>query len=72
LVFDFSQGALLGSLHKDSVPSVILRIQVVKFLVSPSDEGDLSNSSAATYSEVTTGINPAYAALGLLTTGKEG
>jgi hypothetical protein len=25
--------------------------------------------SAATYSEVTTGINPAYAALGLLTTG---
>jgi hypothetical protein len=42
---------------------------VVKFLVPPSEIDNSNSSSAATYSEVTTGINPAYAALGLLTTG---
>jgi hypothetical protein len=47
---------------------------MVSFFVPPSVNGDLnstssSSSAAATYSEVTTGINPTYAALGLLTTG---
>ena len=48
----------------------MLLLKVANFLVPPSVAEDSRNSSAAaTYSEVTTGINPTYAALGLLTTG---